>query len=73
MVCPYCKKIMKTGGIRQDRYPLKWMEGEAAAGIMYPFKKGVMLTNYLEKSYVTAYYCKDCGKIVIDLKENRGE
>ena len=51
---------MEKGIINQDRYPLKWKsEG--------PKAKKIKLTSFMEKTYVEAYLCSDCNKIIIDI------
>lgn len=60
MQCPYCNSEMEKGIINQDRYPLKWkLEG--------PNAKKIKLTSFLEKTYVEAYLCNNCNKLIIDI------
>lgn len=59
MQCPYCNSEMEKGIINQDRYPLKWKSEEPNAKIK--------LTSFLEKTYVEAYLCNNCNKLIIDI------
>ena len=60
MQCPYCNSEMEKGIINQDRYPLKWKsEG--------PNAKKIKFTSFLEKTYVEAYLCYNCNKLIIDI------
>ena len=52
---------MEKGEINQDRYPLKWVSENHGT-------KSVKLTSLLTKTYVKAYLCRECNKIIIDIK-----
>lgn len=63
MKCPYCDSEMEKGMMRQDRYALKWISDDPI------FKrKKIKLTNWLNKTYVDAYLCSKCNKIIIDVE-----
>ena len=62
MKCPYCNSKMEKGEINQDRYPLKWKSENRSV-------KSVKLTSLLTKTYVEAYMCGECNKIIIDINE----
>ena len=56
MKCPYCNSEM----VNQDRYALKWKSEKKGA-------KSVKLTSMLTQTYVDAYLCRNCNKIIIDV------
>lgn len=60
MKCPFCNSKMEKGEINQDRYSLKWKSENRSV-------KSVKLTSFLAKTYVEAYLCRDCNKIIIDI------
>ena len=60
--CPFCNSKMEKGEINQDRYSLKWVSENHRA-------KSVKLTSLLTKTYVEAYLCRDCNKIIIDINQ----
>lgn len=64
MKCPFCNSKMEKGEINQDRYPLKWVSENHSA-------KSVKLTSLLTKTYVEAYLCRDCNKIIIDINQTK--
>ena len=51
---------MEKGEINQDRYSLKWKSEKKGA-------KSVKLTSMLTQTYVDAYLCRNCNKIIIDV------
>jgi hypothetical protein len=51
---------MEKGEINQDRYALKWKSEKKGA-------KSVKLTSMLTQTYVDAYLCRNCNKIIIDV------
>lgn len=68
MTCPCCKNVMEKGAIHSDRYALKWISDKNDIGTLFaPFVKGIKLTN-INKSYVDAFYCEACNKIIIDIE-----
>lgn len=71
--CPYCKGIMQKGVIHSDRYALKWIpEEKDKGGILYPFVKGIKLTD-LEQGYIEVYYCDTCKKMIFEANDrNKG-
>lgn len=66
MTCPYCNKEMKKGVIDAKSRPIWTTRNKATI-----FKRSdeVALSNWGSTEYSAAYYCEDCGKIIIDLKE----
>ena len=56
----YCNSEMEKGEINQDRYALKWKSEKKGA-------KSVKLTSMLTQTYVDAYLCRNCNKIIIDV------
>ena len=50
----------RNGKINQDRYALKWKSEKKGA-------KSVKLTSMLTQTYVDAYLCRNCNKIIIDV------
>lgn len=70
MECPYCKKEMEEGKIYKDRYNLKWV-GDTEDKDFGPFtfgpKNAVKLTNG-EEMYMIAFVCKECRKLIADIK-----
>ena len=66
MNCPYCHKDMKKGVIDAKSRPIWTTRNKATI-----FKRSdeVALSNWGSTEYAAAYYCEDCGKIVIDLNE----
>ena len=67
MICPYCNKEMKKGYISQQSLfiPLTWFPNKKK-GIMYKKSETVKLTASLKGGEVSAFYCGDCEKIIID-------
>lgn len=57
---PFVIQKMEKGEINQDRYSLKWKSENRSV-------KSVKLTSFLTKTYVEAYLCRDCNKIIIDI------
>ena len=55
MKCPYCNSEMEKG-----EYALKWKSEKKGA-------KSVKLTSMLTQTYVDAYLCRNCNKIIIDV------
>lgn len=73
MKCPYCGKDMKKGIIPGDRYSLKWIPEEKNQGnLLQWFSKGIKLSDALMDHGVQGFYCDDCKKIIIDVK-NKAE
>ena len=73
MNCPYCGSEMKLGYI-QCRDGLYWMENKRAVAAI-PFAAGERV-NLADDGWVpfggysaTAYYCRECRKVVIDLSK----
>lgn len=68
--CPYCDKEMYLGFINQDRYALKWVPEEKDKGsVLQWFSKGIKLTDLTTNGSVKSFYCKNCEKIIIDIKD----
>ncbi|BBF42521.1 hypothetical protein lbkm_1203 [Lachnospiraceae bacterium KM106-2] len=68
MECPYCKKEMILGRINQEHYDLKWIEEVKSKGRwdFTPFVKGIKLSSEDKGGFVRTFYCKDCGKFIIE-------
>ena len=60
MQCPYCNYEMEKGIINQEKYTLKWKSEKNK-------KKKIKLTSFMEKTYVEAYLCNNCNKLIIDI------
>ncbi len=72
MKCPYCGEHMNRGIIQGGRFSYKWIaEEENQSSLPKLFSKGIKLTDPLMEHGITAFYCADCEKIVIDLKGKR--
>ena len=69
MECPYCGKEMETGSIQSPR-ELFWHPGEKSVTFARAkfYRGSVVLSklNFWKGSKVTAYFCRDCGKIIIN-------
>ena len=69
--CPYCGRALEKGSIPPGRYSLKWKsEYENRSGLNYMFnfdKKDVKLASVWGEICCTAYLCRVCRKIVIDV------
>ena len=69
--CPYCGKVMEEGRIPPGRYSLRWKSTQGYRGALNYFlnfdKKDIILSSIWDNSYCTAYLCRDCGKIIIDV------
>lgn len=66
MNCPYCNREMKKGFIDAKGTPI-WTQSVKMTQIA--FKNEVKLNDYMGIWCSVAYYCKDCGKIVVDLED----
>lgn len=74
MNCPYCGKAMKEGLIPGDRFSLKWIPEENNKGnLLQWFSKGIKLSDPLMEHGAKSFYCHECEKIVIDVKNKREE
>ncbi|MDR1705752.1 MAG: PF20097 family protein [Clostridiales bacterium] len=69
--CPYCERVMKRGSVVSTRHRLYWMpEGGKMPSFAWNTPKGgVPLGTYdiFTGGEVDAYYCEECGKIVIEV------
>ena len=69
--CPYCGRPMEKGSIPPGRYSLKWKsdyENRSSLNYMFNFdKKDVKLASVWGEICCTAYLCRVCRKIIIDV------
>lgn len=74
MNCPYCCDLMEKGYIENGRGRLLWTPDGSKVPFCYPFIQGksVLLGDNgggpLLGSACTAFFCRKCEKIIIDLK-----
>ena len=72
MNCPYCRKEMEVGLI-QSPHELTWLPGEKRHlfGKAELHQGAVCLSpcSALKGSAVTAWLCRDCGKILLSCPE----
>lgn len=64
--CPYCKSKLVKGFIHGGRYVFKWHEENA--GLLEKVTVFGGETLHVNPQ-VSCYRCKNCDKIIIDLKE----
>lgn len=74
MECPYCKKEMRAGAISAPRSQLVWCpNGEDGKPLSADWEGRVPLTRTpifsFDESYVPAFYCPDCRRIILDVPE----
>ena len=70
MKCPYCNKEMRRGYIRTINQKLLWTpeeEGFLNSGSVNSLPLGKF--SRMDGAKVTAYYCKECEKIIVDTKQ----
>jgi hypothetical protein len=73
MECPYCKKDMSYGVI-QSSHEINWKPKKAKLFIASTLHKDAIALSdhsFFEGSYVVAYCCKKCKKIIIDYSNNK--
>ena len=70
MTCPYCQKEMEKGLI-QSPHEIAWLKGEKkhlfAKASLHEDSVVLSELDFWQGSAVTAYLCRDCGKVIIDL------
>lgn len=69
MNCPYCNKEMEKGVIQSEQ-EIAWKRNKALLfGAAELHEGSVVLAkfSFLKGSCVTAYLCRPCGKVVIDV------
>lgn len=68
MNCPYCNKEMEKGVI-QSPQEISWQKKRFLIGAAEFHEGSVVLAefSFLRGSCVTAYLCRQCGKVVIDV------
>lgn len=65
--CPICGHALEKGVIHNGRYKLKWISEESDKGpLLSSISKGIVIADSFSKCN-TAFYCKNCNKIIIDL------
>ena len=74
MKCPYCSAEMEIGYIEKERGLITWTPEGKRVPRLFPFVEGkTICIGGSEKGpafgdAVTAHLCRQCEKIVIDLK-----
>ena len=74
MDCPYCGGPMEKGSIENGRGQMLWTPAGSKIPLAYPFRQGKCVWigdnggGPLLGSACTAFFCRKCKKIVIDLK-----
>ncbi len=68
MNCPYCNVEMEKGVI-QSSQEISWKRKKSLLGAAELQEGSVVLAerSFLKGSCVTAYLCRPCGKVVIDV------
>lgn len=73
MICPYCGKTMEQGYIEHPRGLAAWTPEGKKTPFLYPMveRESIMIGDPSQGpvlgSLVTAYLCRTCSKIVIDV------
>lgn len=73
MICPYCGLEMSTGKIKADRLNLNWypLDEKKKFGLFSTQKVPILNGNSKVGMFdVLADYCKNCDKIIIDMKNS---
>ncbi|MCR4633081.1 MAG: PF20097 family protein [Erysipelotrichaceae bacterium] len=71
MICPYCGKEM-TQTFIQSSYPIYLNKNKARFFPSGDLSSRTLSSFSITKSpFVKSYYCEDCAKIIIDLKEKK--
>jgi hypothetical protein len=72
MICPYCGCGMKRGYMLGPEGVFWSAKGRAVFFIPHPAKGDIVVAGRLEgSSGENSYLCRNCGKIIIDLKHNQ--
>lgn len=68
MNCPYCNGEMEKGVI-QSPHEISWKRKKSLIGAAELHEGSVVLAefSFMKGSCVTAYLCRQCGKVVIDV------
>ena len=69
MNCPYCNKEMESGVI-QSPNEIAWLKRKARFWGAAMLQEGSVVLSkfsFLRGASVTAYLCRPCGKVVIDV------
>lgn len=69
MNCPYCSREMESGVI-QSEHEIAWKKRKARFFGAAMLQEGSVVLSefsFLKGSSVTAYLCRQCSKIVIDV------
>lgn len=72
MNCPYCNSEMEKGVI-QSPHEISWLRKKVllfAAAELHEGSVVLAELSLLKGSCVTAYLCRPCGKVVIDVAGN---
>ena len=76
MKCPYCGNEMEQGLI-QSPHELAWVEGEKRHIFSRAkFYEGALVLSKISLwrgSAVTAWLCRDCGKVIIDVADEKSD
>ena len=76
MKCPYCDHEMEQGLI-QSPHELSWKKGtkRPLLGRAFLHEGSIILSqlSFFKGSAVTAWLCRDCGKIVIDVSDEKSD
>lgn len=75
-VCPYCGKTMEPGKVEGFRDPPSWYKGGELGNETIRLTDEVPSTKaeYIKSLFITekgctAYLCRECGKIIIDVRK----
>lgn len=76
MKCPYCEREMEQGVI-QSPHEISWKKGvkRRLLGRASLHEGSVVLSelSFFRGSGVIAWLCRDCGKIVIDVSDEKSD
>lgn len=74
-ICPWCGQEMETGYLVGGRDPVRWVKERPRAFHLTAFEDALVVNDeggWLT-SYKTAWLCRQCRKMVLDVPEESGD